>query len=409
MKMKAETIFKILMLSMLLPACKAGQPASTATSSSTNNGFPENELRLGIAQYNLLVADADSAGRIPRTVDQNKETHWTGDGFDWTVGFFPGSCWYLYEYSNDVKWKNAAERFQPKFEKFKTSTGYHDLGFVFNCSYGNEYRLTKSEKSKEVLITAANALIKRFNPQVGAIMSWDVDKGWQSKRGWKFPVIIDNMMNLELLFNVSEITGDDKYKNVAIAHANTTMKNHFREDFSSYHVVDYDPETGAVRSRQTAQGYAHESSWARGQAWAVYGFTLCYRFTKDAKYLEQAAKIADYILHFKGTPADMIPYWDYNAPNIPNEPRDASAAAITASALVELASYSDKKYLKAATEILQSLASKNYTAAAGENNHFILKHSVGSIPHKNEIDVPLNYADYYFIEALMRYKNVKSK
>ena len=396
MNMKVVTIFKILMVCIVMASCKAGQLKQTRSS------FPEKELQQGVTQYNLLLANAKKADKNPRTTDTSGKVHWIGDRFDWTAGFFPGSCWYLYEHTNDEKWKNAAESFQSKFEIFKTSTGYHDLGFVFNCSYGNEYRLNKSEKSKDVLITAANSLLQRFNPKVGSIMSWDVDKGWQSKRGWKFPVIIDNMMNLELLFNASEMTGDSRYKNAAIAHANTTLKNHFRKDFSSFHVVDYDPETGEVRSKQTAQGYAHESSWARGQAWAIYGFTLCYRYTKDARYLEQAKNVADFILSYKGTPTDMIPYWDYNAPNIPNEPRDASAAAITASALIELASYSDDKYLKAATDILKSLASKNYTAGLGENNHFILKHSVGSIPHKNEIDVPLNYADYYFIEALIR-------
>lgn len=404
--MKFRRILLFLNAGIFLVACKASQPKQ----SETRNEFSKKELQLGGAQYNLLLIDAKAADKNPRTTDTTGKVHWIEDRFDWTAGFFPGSCWYLYEYSNDGKWKNAAESFQSKFEKFKTSTTYHDLGFVFNCSYGNEYRLTKTEKSKDVLITAANSLIQRFNPKVGSIMSWDVDKGWQSKRGWKFPVIIDNMMNLELLFNASEITGDNRYRNIAIAHANTSLKNHFRKDFSSYHVVDYDPETGEVRSKQTAQGYANESSWARGQAWAVYGFTMCYRYTKDVKYLEQAKKVADFIINYKGTPDDRIPYWDYNAPNIPNEPRDASAAAITASALIELASYSDGKYLKAATDILQSLASKSYTAALGENNHFILKHSVGSIPHNNEIDVPLNYADYYYIEALMRYaKNGKPK
>lgn len=373
----------------------------------SQSNFPKEQLELSATQYELLLAAAKNIDKIPRTVNEKKETHWIKDGFDWTIGFFPGSCWYLYEQTKDEKWKTAAEYFQSKFEKLKTSTANHDLGFVFNCSYGNEYRLTKTDKSKDVLITAANSLIQRFNPKVGAIKSWDADKGWQAKRGWMYPVIIDNMMNLELLFEVSKITGDDKYKNIAIAHANTTLKNHFRIDYSSVHVVDYDPETGEVRSKQTAQGYAHESSWARGQAWAVYGYTMCYRYTKDIKYLEQAKRVANFILNYKGTPADMVPYWDYNAPNIPNEPRDASAAAITASALIELANYSDEKYLKSATGILTSLASKEYMAEVGSNNHFILKHSTGSIPHKNEIDVPLNYADYYFLEALMRYKSKK--
>jgi len=214
------------------------------------------------------------------------------------------------------------------------------------------------------------------------------------------------MMNLELLFEVSKLTGNDKYKKIAIAHANTTLKNHFREDYSSVHVVDYDSITGAVRSKQTAQGYSNESSWARGQAWGLYGYTVCYRYTKDPQYLDQAEKIADYISNFKGTPDDGIPYWDYNAPNIPNELRDVSAAAVTLSALIELEGYSDVSNKAFIDKLMVSLSSNAYNSNVGENNNFILKHSVGSIPHNNEIDVPLNYADYYYLEALLRYKKM---
>lgn len=408
-------LISVLFIGTLLFSCKNGDKKNElAISKENTTEFPEEQLALAEEQYELLLADAREADMIPRTVTEGGEMHWArvDKGFDWTAGFFPGSLWYLYDYTGDEKWKKSADYFQSKFERFKNSTGYHDLGFIFNCSYGNGYRLTQNEAYKEVLVTAANSLMQRFNPNVGSIMSWDVDKGWQSKRGWKFPVIIDNMMNLELLFEVSEFTGDDKYEEVAIAHANTTMKNHFREDNSSFHVVDYDPETGEVRSKATAQGYSDESSWARGQAWGVYGFTMCYRYTQDKRYLEQAEKIADYILSYEGMPEDMIPYWDYNAPNIPNEPRDASAAAITASALIELsqyAQYEDNKYIKAAEKILRSLASSEYTAQVGKNNHFILKHSVGSIPHDSEIDVPLNYADYYYIEALLRYRKASKQ
>ncbi len=364
-------------------------------------------LKAAEAQISLLLNEAMNADKIPRTISENGEIHWTNKGFDWTEGFFPGTCWYFYEDTKDKKWKSAAEKFQSKYENTKHATRYHDLGFVFNCSYGNGYRLTGNEDFKKILITAGNSLITRFNPTIGCIMSWDVDKGWQSERGWKFPVIIDNMMNLELLFELSEITGDNKYREVAIAHASTTMKNHFRDNYSCVHVVDYDPETGNVRSKQTAQGYSDDSSWARGQAWAVYGFTMCYRYTKDAKYLEQAEKVADFIINYKSTPKDGIPYWDYNAPNIPNEPRDVSAAAITVSALIELSTYSDNNFDGAIHKIITSLASDKYTAKKGTNMNFILKHSVGSIPHNNEIDVPLNYADYYYVEALMRLKRMK--
>jgi len=382
---------------------------SCATTPKTENKFPESELEFAEKQLSLLLETANEANRIPRTVTEENEMHWTREGFDWTEGFFPGTCWYLYETTKDEKWKIAAEKFQTKFESHKNYTSYHDLGFVFNCSYGNGYRITKNNDFKDVLLTAADSLLTRFNPAVGSIISWDVDKGWQSKRGWKFPVIIDNMLNLELLFEASIITGNPKYKDAAITHAKTTMKNHFRADNSSFHVVDYDPETGEVRSKQTAQGYAHESSWARGQAWGIYGYTLCYRYTKNEEFLTQAQKIADFIINYEGTPEDGIPYWDYNAPNIPNEPRDASAAAVTVSALIELNGYTNGKYEAATDKILKSLASSAYTANLGENHNFVLKHSVGSIPHNNEIDVPLNYADYYYVEALLRYQDYNKK
>ncbi len=371
------------------------------------NNTVEEQLKHAEEQISLLLKTSIKADKIPRTTSENGDIHWVNEGFDWTEGFFPGTCWYLYEDTKNVKWKNAAEKFQSKYEETKKATRYHDLGFVFNSSYGNGYKLTTNDHFKEVLITAANSLITRFNPNVGCIKSWDVDKGWQSLRGWKYPVIIDNMMNLELLFEASKLTGDDKYKNIAISHANTTLKNHFRDDYSCFHVVDYDPETGEVRSKQTAQGYADNSSWARGQAWAIYGYTMCYRYTKDPKYLEQAENVADFIINYKGTPNDGIPYWDYNAPNIPDEPRDVSAAAVTLSALIELNSYSKKGYDSAINKILSSLSTDKYTAKIGTNNDFILKHSVGSIPHNNEIDVPLNYADYYYVEALLRLKKSK--
>ncbi|MBJ6368252.1 glycoside hydrolase family 88 protein [Snuella sedimenti] len=356
-------------------------------------------------QLILQKLSAEKINRIPRTVTETGEIHWANSDFDWTEGFFPGSCWFIYESTKNEDWKVAAEKFQDLFETHKYITTNHDLGFVFNCSFGNGYRLTENEVFKQVLIEAANSLSTRFNSSVGCLKSWDVNNGWQSKRNWKFPVIIDNMMNLELLFKVSEITGNPKYKKIAITHANTTLANHFRENNSSYHVVDYDPKTGDVRSRQTAQGFADGSSWARGQAWGLYGYTVCYRYTKDMTYLEQAQKIAKYILHNNAIPKDGIPFWDYDADNIPNEPRDVSAAAITLSALIELDEYTSQSYLPTINKLIKSLASNDYTSPIGENQNFILMHSVGSIPHNAEIDVPLNYADYYYLEALVRYQN----
>lgn len=350
----------------------------------------------------LLREEALAKGEIPRTINPDGTTYWIdGTRFDWTEGFFPGTCWYFYEHTKDQLWREAAEKLQAVY-KHHTSKGNHDLGFVFNCSYGNGYRITGDITFLNVMINAGNTLIGRFNPIVGAIKSWDTDHGWQATRDWQFPVIIDNMMNLELLFELSLLTGDEKYAQVATKHANTTMKNHFRPDNSSYHVVDYDTITGDVRHKHTAQGYSHESSWARGQAWSLYGFVTCYRYTKDTTFLEMACRIADYIMTYPGMPEDNIPYWDYNAPDIPNAPRDVSAASITASALYELDNYVPDRYLNYADALLNTLASDKYSAKSGTNNNFILKHSVGSIPHNNEIDVPLNYADYYYVEALIR-------
>jgi rhamnogalacturonyl hydrolase YesR len=385
----------ILLIATGIQAC-----ASTGKMSKKGIKFANKQLTDAAKQYSLLLKKAYKAHQIPRTVTKSGKIKWVNNGFDWTMGFFPGSCWYLYEFTDNKKWKKAAENFQSYYVHYKHTPHYMDIGFIFNASYGNGYRLTGNEKYKKILITAAKSLSKRFNPKVGAIKSWDVDHGWQSKRGWQYPVIIDNMMNLELLFKASKFTGNPKFKNIAVSHANVTLKNFFRSDNSSYHVVDFDSTTGKVRSKGTAQGYSAESSWARGQAWGLYGFTMCYRYTHDKKYLKQAQKIAKYIINT----ADPVPYWDYDDPDIPNAPRDASAAAITASALIELNSYSKKNYLKPAGKILHSLASPHYKAKIGSNHDFLLKHSVGALPFNNEINVPLNYTDYYYIEALLRYK-----
>jgi uncharacterized protein YyaL (SSP411 family) len=188
------------------------------------------------------------------------------------------------------------------------------------------------------------------------------------------------------------------------------MKNHFRPDYSSYHVLNYNAETGAVQEKRTAQGYANESAWARGQAWGLYGYVVMYRATKDKKYLDQANHIAQFLLNHTNLPSDKIPYWDFNAPDIPNALRDASAAAIIASALLELKNYTDKKtaqhYFSNAETIIRNLSSNEYKAAIGTNGGFILKHGVGHLPQKSEVDVPLTYGDYYFVEAMKRYKEL---
>lgn len=289
-------------------------------------------------------------------------------------------------------------------EKEKTNGTTHDMGFKVFCSVGNAFRLTGNAHDKEVIIEAAKTLATRFNPKTGVILSWD-----HSRDKWVNPVIIDNMMNLELLFEATKLTGNSSFYKIAVSHANTTMKNHFREDFSSYHVVDYDPKTGEILKKTTHQGYSNSSAWARGQAWGLYGYTMCYRYTKNPVYLKQAENIAKFIFNNPNMPKDLVPYWDFNAPQIPNEPRDASAAAVIASGLYELSKYSKQggDYYKKANQILNSL-STTYIAPVGTAKGFILLHSTGSKPSNSEVDVPLNYADYYYLEALLRYKNYKS-
>ena len=341
----------------------------------------------------------------PRTVNNNKIEYIPKD--DWTSGFFPGSMWLMYDLTKDAKWKEYGVKFTLALDSVKYLTSHHDIGFIIRCSYGNAYRLTKNPIYKDVIVQAAKSLSTRFRPNAGVIQSWDEDRGWQGTKGWMCPVIIDNMMNLELLFEATDMSGDSTFRKIAISHANVTMQNHFRNDYSCYHVVDYDKIKGGVRSKCTAQGYSDESAWARGQAWALYGYTVCYRETKDKKYLDFVSNIYKYIFNNKNMPEDLVPYWDFNAPNIPNEPRDASAAAIMASALYELSTLGKPEYRKTADKIMESLSSPSYLAILGTNGNFLLMHSVGSIPHGNEIDVPLNYADYYFLEALVRKRNME--
>jgi hypothetical protein len=322
--------------------------------------------------------------------------------YDWTSGFFPGCLWYAFEHSHDSFFKKAAGQWTEKLDSIQYYTGNHDVGFMIFCSYGNGYRLTKNKTYKKVILQAANSLAARFNPKVGCIKSWDDTQ-------WQYPVIIDNMMNLELLFWASQHGGTKKMYTIAVSHAEKTMQNHFRSDGSTYHVVGYDTITGSVLAKNTAQGYADSTCWARGQAWSLYGFTMTYRFTKDRRFLRTAQRAADYfIAHL---PADYVPYWDFQAPAIPHEPRDASAAAIAASGLFELSTCTtDKrlrtKYIKAAENILRSLSSSSYLAE-GTPSHAILNHCVGHKPNNSEIDVSLIYADYYFLEALSRYKSMR--
>lgn len=353
-------------------------------------------------QIGYQVKLIEESGKImnPRTIE-NGYVHYIPKD-DWTSGFFPGTMFYMYDLTKEKKWMDAGIKYTEDLDTIKHLKWHHDVGFMINSSFGNAFRVTNNETYKEVIVEAARSLATRFRPAAGVIQSWDEDRGWQGRRGWMCPVIIDNIMNLELLFKATRLSGDSTFHKMAVSHANQTMENHYRNDGSCYHVVDYDKETGGVRSKQNAQGYAQESAWARGQAWGLYGFTVAYRYTHDERYLTMAEKIYHFIFTHPNLPEDLVPYWDFNAPNIPHEPRDASAAAVTASALYELAGFGMDGYQEKADQIMATLASDAYRAIVGTNGNFLLMHSVGSIPHGNEIDVPLNYADYYLLEALTR-------
>jgi unsaturated chondroitin disaccharide hydrolase len=321
---------------------------------------------------------------------------------DWRSGFFPGTLWYLDEYTKNDNWKKEAASYTANIENQKTNGTTHDMGFKVYCSFGNGYRLTKDAAYRDVIIQSARTLSTRFNKKTGVIRSWD-----HHQEQWRYPVIIDNMMNLELLFEATKLTGDSSFYKIAVSHAMVTMKNHYRSDHSSFHVVDYDTATGKVINRNTHQGYSDGSAWSRGQAWGLYAYTMCYRETKNKIFLKQAEDISDYMLNHPNMPKDLVPYWDYNAPSIPNEPRDVSAATVMASGLYELSVYSrnGKKYRAAADKIIESVTNA-YRSAIGTNHGFILAHSTGAKPSNTDVDVPLVYADYYYLEALLRVKQM---
>jgi len=323
----------------------------------------------------------------------------------WCSGFFPGVLWYLYENEPSAEMQKYAEMYTKRVEREKYTTNNHDVGFIIYCSFGNGLRLMGTESYKEVILKASKSLITRYNEKLGLIRSWD-----SKNKGWQYPVIIDNMMNLEMLLWATKYTGDKNFQRIAVNHADRTMAEHFRPDHSCYHLVDYDTITGKARKKQTVQGYSDNSAWARGQGWALYGYSMMYRETGDKRYLKQAEDVAKYLINHPNMPKDGIPYWDFNDPKIPNAPRDASAGAIYASALIQLSGQTSnkawaKKYIAMAETEIRALSSPEYLAESGSNGNFVLKHSVGHLTINSEVDVPLTYADYYFIEALTRYKN----
>lgn len=355
---------------------------------------------LEVADSQLLdaAAELDTTNCFPRSLMPKFRAV---DAKDWTSGFFPGSLWQCYRFTGDEKLLAEAEKYTARLEGIQYYKGTHDLGFMVFCSFGQQMQTLHDRHSEEVIVEAAKSLVSRCDPRIGLIRSWDFGE-------WNYPVIIDNMMNLELLMWAADRSGDKSLRDMAVSHADKTLKHHFRPDFSSCHLVSYDTISGQPHLKQTHQGLSDSSAWSRGQAWGLYGYTCMYRLTGDARYLEQARGIAGFLINHRNMPADGIPYWDFDAPALASTPRDASAAAIMASALVELSGFvpaaEGERYMAFAEKQIRTLASPEYTAPAGENGGFILRHSTGAYPFSSEVDVPLTYADYYYLEALTRIK-----
>jgi len=325
---------------------------------------------------------------------------------EWTSGFWPGVLWYDFENTKDPKIKQEAEKYTQSLGFLSRTSAYdHDLGFLVFCSYGNGYRLTGNPAYKQVLLNTADTLATLYNPKVGTILSWPRQI---ELNDWPHNTIIDNMINLELLFWAAKNGGGKKLYDIAVSHADHTMRNQFKPDYSCYHVALYDTITGKFIKGITHQGYSDKSMWARGQGWSIYGFIVCYRETHDKRYLDFAQKVAD--AYLKRLPQDEVPYWDFDAPQIPNAPRDASAACVVASALLEMSTYlegdSGLKYKNDAVKMLKNLSTPAYLS--GQSNPSYLLHSTGHWPNNSEIDASIIYADYYYIEALLRLKKLNS-
>jgi hypothetical protein len=361
--------------------------------------------RATIQSFLLANALKERKDALPRTFEKGAVQTIRYD--HWVSGFFPGVLWMLYENTGNQQLRQYAEMYTDRVEPAKRVTNTHDLGFMLYCSFGQGYRLTGNRHYLDVIKEGTQSLLTRWNDRLGVI------KSWESGPKWQYPVIIDNMMNLEMLCFMTRETGDRHYERIAERHANTTMKNHFREDYSTFHVVSYDTITGQPHAKNTHQGYADGSSWSRGQAWGLYGYTMMYRETLNPRYLRQAQQIGKFLMNHPRLPEDKVPYWDYDAPDIPNAKRDASAAAIMASALIELSQLDPSElapqWLALAKKQLRTLSAPEYLAKEGEQGGFIIKHGVGFHRAGAEVDVPLTYGDYYYVEALMRMKQLLAK
>ncbi len=382
----------------VITGCKQDDSSKTVKIDSNQEVDNDKIPQLLSARFDKLVQYPIDSLSFPRSYNPADETIKKVPSKDWTSGFFAGNLWQLHELSGESRFRESAIQWTKFIEKEKFNDGTHDMGFKVYCSFGLGLEQTGNEEYKEIIVESAKTLSTRFNENVQSIRSWDFRRDQ-----WEFPVIIDNMMNLELLFEATRLSGDSTFHKVAVKHANTTLKNHFRPDNSTFHVVVYDTITGQVKDKVTHQGYSKESAWARGQGWAIYGYTMAYRYTKDQRYLDQAKKTAAFFIQHKNLPEDGIPYWDFDAPNIPNEPRDVSAAALVGSALVELYQITgDRSYLDYSQKVLKNLETETYILPAEVDAPFILQHSSGDWSKRSEMDEPIVYGDYYYLELKRR-------
>ena len=399
-KTPLKTLACLMALSALMGSCASGKEGGEVNTTSQFEYCHKHVLST-IAELKKSGHGEIDHTMMPRNVAPEAST-WECRptcAEEWCSGFWPGVLWYDYEATGDSTVLAEADRFTQSLKTVVDAPIFdHDLGFLIHCSYGNGYRLTGREDYKQVILAAADSLATLFNPAVGTILSWP--RNVEMLGGHN--TIMDNMINLEMLFWAANNGGNPYLHDIAVKHAETTMEHHFRPDYTSYHVAVYDPESGEFLRGCTHQGYADNSMWARGQAWAIYGYTMVYRETKDPKFLDFAQKVTD--VYLDRLPEDKVPYWDFNDPDIPQTSRDASAACVVASALLELSGYVEGEkgnhYKDEALAMLSSLSSDKYLS--GDKNNSFLMHSTGHRPAGSEIDYSIIYADYYYIEALKR-------
>ena len=327
---------------------------------------------------------------------------------EWCDGFWPGILWMDYRNTKDEAVRKAAEGYTESLKGIAYRPCYdHDIGFLMFCSYGKGYEVNHSQEYKNVILASADSLATLFNPIVGTILSWPREV---KPRNWPHNTIMDNMMNLDMMFWAAKNGGNKLLYDLAVTHAKTTMQNHFRPDGSCYHVAVYDTINGNLIKGVTHQGYADNSMWARGQSWAIYGYTMVYRYTHNKMFLDFAQKVTDiYIKRLKETSDDLIPLWDMDDPRgVKGAPRDVSASCVVADALLELQQYvggeKGEEYKQFAIQSLAQLSTDKYQS--GKKNVAFLMHSTGHHPAGSEIDASIIYADYYYLEALNRMKDM---